>query len=124
MTTGEIATYTSTVGGTASTYTYTYDGRGNIKTVSFNGSLQYEYWYDELGQLVHYDDYVAEISYYYRYDKAGNIISYEAEDITGEYILELYEYEYTDGKLTSFDGEIISYDSSGRTVYYRGKNIT
>ena len=70
------------------------------------------------------DDFVANRTCYYEYDDAGNIVSCEERDIESFDILNSYEYEYTDGKLTSFDGEIISYDSSGRTVYYRGKNIT
>ena len=74
--------------------------------------------------MLAYTDYTEGVSHYYGYDEAGNIDAYDTYDLTGENAFDSDEYEYTDGKLTSFNGQTISYDSSGRTVNYRGKAIT
>ena len=127
VTTGEIVTYTSKVGSVTTTYTYTYDSRGNIESISKNGSLLYEYYYDDLGQLVWEDNLQTNLAYEYTYDRAGNMTSRTCWIMPdGEYGGEdVYTYAsspYGD-RLVSYNGESISYDSSGRTVFYRGKDI-
>ena len=116
--TGEVKTYTSNVGNTTNTYTYTYDSRGNIKTVKKGTALQYEYSYDDLGQLEWEEDFITGECYIYYYDNAGNIV-HRVEGMWGAE----YYYEYDGDRLISFNGESITYDEFGRTSSYRGKNI-
>ena len=123
VTTGEVATYTSKVGNNTNTYTYTYDARGNIVSIELNGDLQYDFVYDDLGQLIYEENFITGECCCYQYDNAGNIVL----RIDG---MECEEYHYVyapspfGDRLVSYNGEIISYDSSGRTVVYRGKQIT
>ena len=76
-----------------------------------------------LGQLIYEENFITGECCAYEYDNAGNIVL----RIDG---MECDEYEYVyapspfGDRLVSYNGEIISYDSSGRTVVYRGKQIT
>ena len=122
VTTGEVVSYTSRVGSVTTTYTYTYDSRGNIESISKNGSLLYVYYYDDLGQLIWEENLDTGECYSYYYDNAGNIIYREEGMFGGEDYYEYAPSPYGD-RLVSYNGESISYDSSGRTVFYRGKDI-
>ena len=123
VTTGEVATYTSKVGNNTNTYTYTYDARGNIVSISKDNLVLFDYAYDDLGQLIYEENFVTDECYSYEYDSAGNIVL--RVDNMG---CDEYEYVYASSpygdRLVSYNGQTISYDSSGRTVVYRGKQIT
>ena len=131
VTTGEVSDYTVNVGSTTNSttknYTYTYDGRGNIKTVSLDNVLQYEYYYDDLGQLYYVVDYVQGLYICYYYDNAGNLYERYVEGINDD---TLYYDEFTyasspyGDRLVDYNGESITYDSYGRTTSYCGKLIT
>ena len=123
VTTGEVVTYTSKVGDVTTTYTYTYDARGNIVSISKDGLLLFDYVYDDLGQLVYEENFDTGECYDNYYDNAGNLIYREERMYGAEYFYEYAPSPFGD-RLVSFNGETISYDSSGRTVVYRGKQIT
>ncbi len=121
--------------GTAnSTYTlkYTYDSNGNIKTVSNcsnnTTALQYEYYYDEVGQLVRVDDYINNITAVYQYDIGGNIVSTKNynratySSVSTPTSQDIYSYDSSwKDKLTSVNGKTLTYDIIGNLLTYNGK---
>ena len=56
------------------TTAYTYDDRGNISSVTANGSTT-TYVYDNLGQLTRENNQAAGKTWTWTYDTAGNILS-------------------------------------------------
>lgn len=134
-TSGQVATYTSTVGSTAVTYTYTYDGKGNITKITLSTGEEYRYVYDNLGQLLREDNTKANRTYVYTYDDAGNITSKKIYPLTAAGTtpagtpIDTYSYGYTDAewgdKLTSYDDHTITYDAIGNPLsYYNGESYT
>ena len=119
---------THTVGGVV--YSYTYDDIGNITSVSENGTLRANYYYDTLGQLEqvnYYSDRYYSEGYYdiyeYFYDKSGNITN--AYHHYGPDVLysdsKTYTYSNTSwgDLLTAYNGTAITYDSIGNPTKWR-----
>ena len=108
-------------------YEYTYDGNNNISSVKENGTTVIEYYYDELNQLYIEDDKTNRIYTHYTYDSAGNIIkilkrNYNSYGVPTTTISEkTYSYGDTNwkDKLTSYNGEAITYDEMGNPLSYR-----
>lgn len=127
-------------------YDYAYDANGNITQVTLNDTVVSQYTYDSLNQLVTSAELSAKDEdtnkggyKEYTYDNKGNITKVEEysfffnsttskfEKITDtnnnlHYYNEI-EYEYNDSnwgdKLTSYDGQTISYDNIGNPTSYR-----
>ena len=112
--------------------TYTYDDMGRITQVKRGGSIAYEYEYNHLNQLDWEKDRVnGKISLYW-YDNGGNISrkrtwAYEYLEQFGVWSmtdqLSSIDYGYTDSnwkdKLTSYNGQTITYDAIGNPLSYR-----
>ena len=111
---------------------YTYDNIGNIETISENGELKATYHYAELNQLIREDNLYLNKSISYSYDTGGNILSVsEYAYTTGELgeVAAVKTYGYEDAnwkdKLTSYNGQTITYDEIGNPLQYRdGMNFT
>ena len=107
------------------TYAYTYDELGNITEIYENGALLRKYTYDALGQLIRDEDWAGLFAYGYTYDNGGNIFKVTVYDLTvsEDYVDHEVIYGYGDAnwkdKLTSFDGQDITYDEIGNPLTYR-----
>jgi len=97
------------------TLEYSYDELGNITQVKKNGSVIESYSYDALNQLV--SATYGGNTYTYTYDNGGNITQVKKNGSV------IKSYGYTDGnwkdKLTSFNGQTITYDEIGNPLTYR-----
>lgn len=105
-------------------FSYTYDNVGNISSVTRNG-LTTTYVYDNLGQLTRVNDPHANKSTVYTYDRGGNITSYSEYVFTTGTLgtaTKTVNYVYGDtnwkDKVTSIDGEEITYDAIGNPLTY------
>ncbi len=115
--------------GSEAAYTYAYDDNGNVTSIT-KGSASASYTYDALNQLTRVNDGFTNKTTTYTYDNAGNL-------------LEKKEYAYTTGalgtptdtvtyaydstwkdKLTSYDGQAITYDEIGNPLSYRGYTLS
>ncbi len=121
-------------------YGYTYDANGNIteisrrhKTAETAYTKQQQFAYDELNQLVRADDLVKNCTEVYTYDNGGNILSVTTYPLTwgsldGVTATKTVNYGYDDtnwrDKLTSYDGQAITYDEIGNPLSYRGYTLT
>lgn len=121
-------------------YGYTYDANGNIteisrrhKTAETAYTKQQQFAYDELNQLVRADDLVKNCTEVYTYDNGGNILSVTTYPLTwgsldGVTATKTVNYGYGDtnwkDKLTSYDGQAITYDEIGNPLSYRGYTLT
>jgi len=119
---------------------YTYDANGNIteisrrhKTAETAYTKQQQFAYDELNQLVRADDLVKNCTEVYTYDNGGNILSVTTYPLTwgsldGVTATKTVNYGYDDtnwrDKLTSYDGQAITYDEIGNPLSYRGYTLT
>ena len=107
------------------TLAYTYDELGNITEIYENGELSRRYTYDALGQLTRDEDWAGLFAYGYTYDNGGNILKVTVYDLTvsGDYVDHEVVYGYGDAnwkdKLTSFNGQAITYDEIGNPLTYR-----
>ena len=116
------------------TEVYNYDNRGNILTVSKSGVLFQQYVYDEASQVKAEYNYADKTAMTYVYDANGNIVSktpytnVTSSDLSTATQGTAIVYGYGDGnwsdKLTSYDGQMISYDASGNPTSYRGETVT
>ena len=105
------------------TTAYTYDARGNITSVTANGSTT-TYVYDNLGQLTRENNQAAGKTWTWTYDTAGNILSKsEYAYTTGSLgtALDTITYGYADSRgwgdlLTSYDGRSFQYDEIGNLL--------
>ena len=104
---------------------YTYDAAGNIQTVSKSGTVYDQYAYDELGQLIREDNKDANKSYTYTYDSRGNILEKKTYAFTLGTLgtaqkTDSYGYATDSWKdrLTSYNGQTITYDSIGNPLTY------
>ena len=133
--TNKISRVKNTLDGTVkSDYTYTYDDRGNILTVSKSGTLFREYVYDEASQVTAEYNYAEHTAMTYVYDANGNIVSktpytnVTSSDLSAATQGTAIAYGYTDAnwsdKLTSYNGQAISYDASGNPTSYKGDTVT
>ena len=121
-------------GAVKSDYAYTYDNRGNILTVSKSGVMFQQYVYDEANQLKTEYNYAEGTAMTYVYDANGNIVSktpytnVSSSDLTTATQGAVISYGYGDtnwsDKLTSYNGQTISYDDSGNPTSYKGDTIT
>ena len=114
---------------------YEYDKQNRIiaeKTLTSSGSKteKYSYEYDKLGQLVRFNDAVANKSYTYSYDSNGNMLSKkEYNYTTGQLgtatntISYAYDSQWKD-KLASYNGQSITYDNIGNPINYMGATLT
>ena len=109
-------------------YQYTYNANGDITYVNENGTRVAVYTYDNLNQLSWYADKNTELYKKYTYDDAGNIINVKEYQLStnGWYpngLLSENTYSYGDtnwkDKLTSFNGQTITYDANGNPLNYR-----
>ena len=121
-------------------YGYTYDANGNIteisrrhKTAETAYTKQQQFAYDELNQLVRADDLVKNCTEVYTYDNGGNILSVTTYPLTwgsldGVTATKTVNYGYDDtnwrDKLTSYDGQAITYDEIGNPLSYKGYTLT
>ena len=100
-------------------FEYEYDTRGNI-TSEKRGDLTTTYQYDVLGQLTRVNDPHENATWVYNYDRGGNITSKVKYAYTTDAVgtaLETIPYVYGDSnwkdKLTSYNGQTITYDAIG-----------
>ncbi len=103
-------------------FEYEYDTRGNIISEKRGGSAT-TYQYDALGQLIRVNDPHENVSWVYNYDRGGNILSkvkYAYTTGTLGTALETIPYTYSDSnwkdKLTSYNGQTITYDAIGNPL--------
>ncbi len=112
------------------TYKYDYDTNGNItdiyKKIGNNYQSQYWYEYNEFNQLLTARDDINQKLYQYDYDEAGNIRTETVSSIGAHgqpYNTKVNTYGYNDSnwgdKLTSYNGETITYDKIGNPLSYR-----
>ena len=113
---------------------YEYDNLGNITSISEKQTdgtykLINSYQYDELSQLIREDDLNQSKTKEYTYDLGGNITSikeYAYTDPAEEPVTvqNTITYGYTDSnwkdKLTSYNGQTITYDEIGNPLNYNG----
>lgn len=128
--------YTNSTGKLTKRYTYSHTADGNLsefcdvsagKAVLYqydaSGVVQYQYVYDDRGQLVREDNRVTGYSYEYYYDNGGNITAKKRYAFTTGalgMVQETIGYTYADTNstgwgdlLTSFNGDAITYDEIG-----------
>ena len=108
------------------TYTYEYDALGNITDIYRGSTHLYYYEYDAMNQLIYVRDYENSKVYTYGYDTAGNLIAENISDVDSNgtaYNTVYKSYQYNDtnwgDKLTSYDGQTITYDAIGNPLSYR-----
>lgn len=109
-------------------YEHTYNANGDITMVYENGVKVAVYDYDELNQLTWYGDRNTGLYKLFEYDNAGNILNVKEYNLqtNGWYpssLIKEYTYSYGDtnwrDKLTTFDGDTITYDANGNPLSYR-----
>ena len=129
-------TVTDTDNNTVSTQTlnYTYDSLGNIETVKEGDTLKLKYYYDDLNQFIREDNATLSKTVTYTYDLGGNLKSTReyayttAATVSGTPAV-TNTYTYGDSswkdKLTSYNGNSITYDAIGNPLsYYNGYSFT
>lgn len=111
------------------TYGYAYDDNGNITQITKNGSVRQSYVYDANSQLTRENNLDTNKTIIYTYDNGGNITNRkEYAYTTGtvgtatDTISYAYDSTWKD-KLTSYDGQSITYDVIGNPVNYMGATI-
>ncbi len=117
---GQLSSLIDSIQNGDNTLSYTYDERGNIATVSENGTLLEAYEYDKLNQLTKVTS--GSDVYEYTYDNGGNI-SFVKKNGTA---VKTYGYDtnWCD-KLTLYNGAAITYDNIGNPLtYYNGDRFT
>lgn len=128
---GLISTHTIARGTSSDAYSYTYDDNANITEIKKGNTVQQSYEYDALNQLVRENDRDTGKTVTYSYDGYGNITSKTEYAFTlGELgtVVDTISYAYNDtvwkDKLTSYDGQSISYDQIGNPTNYMGADMT
>ncbi len=108
------------------TYKYEYDTLGNITEIYKNNTLVNYYEYDAMNQLVYERDYSKSTASQYEYDNAGNIqaeykYTFGTSSVPTSIDNIIYSYDDTNwgDKLTSYDGQTITYDAIGNPLTYR-----
>ncbi len=107
------------------TISYQYDNRGYISKMLENGVEQAAYTYDAAEQLVRENNKKLNKTICYEYDNGGNLLwKKEYAYTTGALgdATKTYSYGYADtvwkDKLTSYNGESITYDAIGNPLTY------
>ncbi|MEE1321524.1 MAG: DNRLRE domain-containing protein, partial [Acutalibacteraceae bacterium] len=127
---GLIATDTVTAKNGTFIYNYTYDANGNITEITKNGTVQQRYVYDETDQLIREDNRDINKTVVYTYDGYGNILNkkeyaFTTGDLGAVTNTVSYTYDNTwKDKLSSYNGQSITYDSMGNPLSYRGATLT
>ena len=128
---GSTTTMVGSVNNNGNSLIYTYDNLGNIATISektSTGSVtqKAKYTYDELSQLVREDNKYINKTITYQYDVGGNLLSkkeYAYTTGTLGTVKKTISYAYGDtnwkDKLTSYNGQAITYDEIGNPLTYR-----
>ena len=112
------------------TYKYIYDAYGNITHIQkMNGNTAvnlYYYEYDSMNQLTYVRDYENSKIYSYSYDTGGNLLVENISDVNSNGTAtntQSIRYAYGDSnwtdKLTSYNGQTITYDAIGNPLTYR-----
>lgn len=129
-TTPLVASIASGTDSNAMNFSYTYDDTGNIVSEIRNGSTT-TYAYDGLGQLIRVNDSHLNATWTYAYDRGGNILNKNRYAYTTGAlgtVLETINYAYGDSnwkdKLTSYNGNAITYDAIGNPTAYDGWTLT
>lgn len=101
-------------------YTYKYDKNDNITHIYKNDILEKRYFYDENDELIRENNYKYNTSTRIKYDQNGNILYRRIYSLNTFELIESIDYSYTDSewydKLTSFNGNVITYDNSGNPL--------
>jgi len=108
-------------------YVYTYDEMYNIKSVTLNNKLVYEYEYDEFDQLIKEIDCSLNIIIKYKYDINGNILEKVYLNLDdGSFISkDIFEYSSTNiDRMINFENEQISYDELGNPTNIGSKTLS
>lgn len=111
-------------------YSYTYDDNGNITEIKQDGNLIHSYVYDSDNQLVRENNSVSGKTTVFTYDGYGNISQkkeYAFTTGTLGTVTDTINYTYDTtwkDKLTSYDGQSITYDAIGNPLTYRGATMT
>ena len=128
---GLISTHTIALGTNSDVYSYTYDDNANITEIKLGDTVQQSYEYDALNQLIRENDRDTGKTVIYSYDGYGNITSKTEYAFTlGELgaVVDTISYAYNDtawkDKLTSYDGQGITYDEIGNPTSYMGADMT
>jgi len=107
-------------------YKYLYDQLGNITDIYYNSNLVNHYDYDDYNELIKEINYLLGSYTEYTYNSAGNMIKKTTKQLTDNNLLEEHNYLYNNSnwedQLTSYDNEIIEYDSIGNPTKI-GSNI-
>lgn len=135
---GNVGLHTDLVNNVKWQYQYDLGGNvisvnGNIETVSEGTTQKAKYYYDELNQLIREDNAWLGKTIAYTYDNGGNIQLVEEYTLTsgaldGLTATNSYSYLYGDSnwkdKLTSYNGNTITYDQIGNPIsYYNGNSF-
>ena len=109
---------------------YTYDSNGNIETITENAKV-IKYYYNELNEVIREDNAVLDKTIVYTYDAGGNITNKTEYPYTTDSLgtaTVSYPYVYGDAnwkdKLTSYNGNAITYDAIGNPLTYNGDTYT
>lgn len=122
-------------------YQYYYDLNGNITSITRQNTNNNEtsattiqqFTYDELNQLIRANDLEKNCTEVYNYDNGGNITSVVTYPLTwgslnGVVSTKTVNYTYGDSnwkdKLTSYNGQAITYDEIGNPTSYRGYTLS
>ena len=104
-------------------YSYTYDKSGNITEIDKNDADYLYYTYDSSSELVRVDSVLENITRVYSYDVGGNITSVKTFAYTRGILgtaTSTKNYTYGDSnwkdKLTSYNGNTITYDGIGNPL--------
>ena len=101
------------------TFGYQYDAVGNISKITESGVGYTDYTYDTVNQLLTAKDYntagTLVKEYTYTYDTYGNIRT--SSDGTTSHTYTYGDAEWLD-LLTAYDGNTITYDTSGNPLTY------
>lgn len=104
---------------------YEYDSSGNISHIeNTTNNKNIYYTYDKLNRLIREDNEEYNYSWYYNYDNSGNILSKEILPYTTTDFMHgmasKIVYGYTNGKLTQYGKNGMSYDKLGNPTIYHG----
>ena len=109
---------------------YKYDDCGNIVEIRENGKLTARYEYDGLNRLVREDNKKLGKTWVYTYDNCGNIMCKQEFTFAlrdKEQLEELdstdRNYRYDGDKLQEYNEEIISYETYGTPIKYKGETL-
>ena len=140
----QLQSMTNTAGSNTGAYneeelSYTYDSNGNILTITVVTKTEgqhdetkvIEYEYNELNEVVRENNEVLDKTMTYSYDLGGNILSKSEYAYTTESLgnpVDTIDYVYGDAnwkdKLTSYDGNTMTYDEIGNLETFDGNTYT